>query len=164
MTCGTLEVPLNYNDPDGKAIDVAVSRLATSQPGKRHGDLLLNPGGPALGGLDMPTTMASTLPKSVRDSYDLIGFDPRGVEHSTPQSCGLSDPGVAGLFPYPAADGSITKNVTLAKADAKKCAGTVGDDLRYFTTANTARDMDRIREALGEQKISYSPTPRQRRA
>ncbi len=155
MTCGTLKVPLNYNDPDGRKIDVAVSRLATSDPGKRHGDLLLNPGGPALGGLDMPTTMASTLPKPVLDGYDLIGFDPRGVEHSTPQSCGLSDPSVAGLFPYPAADGSIAGNVTLARADAKKCADTAGDDLRYFTTANTARDMDRIREALGERTISY---------
>jgi pimeloyl-ACP methyl ester carboxylesterase len=59
---------------------------------------------------------------------------------------------VAGLFPYPAADGSITANVDLARADAKRCAD---KDLKYFTTANTARDLDRIREALGEQKISY---------
>ncbi|MFJ8009560.1 alpha/beta hydrolase [Streptomyces fagopyri] len=155
LTCGTLKVPLNYRIPGGAKIGVAVSRLATAKTGKRHGILLLNPGGPALGGLDMPATMATALPKSVLDGYDLIGFDPRGVEHSTPQSCGLEDPGVASLFPYPAADGSITKNVTLAKADADKCADTAGDRLKYFTTANTARDMDRIRQALGERKISY---------
>ena len=155
LTCGTLKVPLYYRDPGGKKIEVAVSRLATAKPGKKRGVLLLNPGGPAVGGLDMPATMASTLPKSVLDSYDLIGFDPRGVEHSTPQSCGLKDPSVFGLFPYPAADGSITKNVAFAKTNAEKCADTVGDTLQYFTTANTARDMDRIRQALGERKISY---------
>ncbi|MGC9495435.1 alpha/beta hydrolase [Streptomyces sp. WG7] len=155
LACGTLKVPLDYQDPGGKKIDVAVSRLSTAKPGKRHGVLLLNPGGPALGGLGMPETMASTLPKSVLDRYDLIGFDPRGVAHSTPQSCGLQDPSVAGLFPYPAADGSITKNVALAEAAAKQCADTVGKNLRYYSTANTARDMDRIRQALGEKKISY---------
>ena len=155
LTCGTLTVPLNYQDPAGAKIKVAVSRLATAKPGKRHGVLVLNPGGPALGGLDMPSTMAPALPQTVLDGYDLIGFDPRGVEHSTPQSCGLTDPTVTGLFPYPAADGSITKNVALAKADAAQCASGAGENLRYFNTANTARDMDRIRHALGENKISY---------
>ncbi|MGC9436762.1 alpha/beta hydrolase [Streptomyces sp. WG5] len=155
LACGTLEVPLDYRDPDGTKIDLAVSRLSTAQPGKRRGVLLLNPGGPAVGGLGMPETMASTLPKSVLDRYDLIGFDPRGVAHSTPQSCGLQDPSVPGLFPYPAADGSITKNVARAKAAAKQCADTVGEDLRHYSTANTARDMDSIRQALGEKKISY---------
>ena len=155
LSCGTLEVPLDYQNPGATKIDMAVSRLSTAKPGKRRGVLLLNPGGPALGGLDMPESMTSTLPKSVLDRYDLIGFDPRGVEHSTPQSCRLQDPSVSGLFPYPAADGSITKNVALAKADARQCATTVGKNLRYYTTANTARDVDRIRQALGEKKLSY---------
>jgi pimeloyl-ACP methyl ester carboxylesterase len=155
LTCGELRVPLDYRNPGGATISVEVSRLATAKSGKRRGVLVLNPGGPALGGIDMPDTMAPTLPKSVLDRYDLIGFDPRGVEHSTPQSCGLQDPGVPGLFPYPAADGSITGNVALAKADATKCADTAGADLKYYNTADTARDMDRIRQALGEQKISY---------
>jgi pimeloyl-ACP methyl ester carboxylesterase len=155
LTCGTLEVPLDYRDPGGPKIDVAVSRLSTAQPGKRRGVLLLNPGGPALGGLDMPGSLASTLPTSVLDRYDLIGFDPRGVDHSTPQSCGLQDPSVPGLFPYPAADGSITRNVALAETVARQCADTAGRNLRHYNTANTARDMDRIRRALGEKKISY---------
>jgi pimeloyl-ACP methyl ester carboxylesterase len=154
QTCGSLKVPLDYRDPGGTTITVEISRLSTAKPGKRHGDLLLNPGGPALPGLDMPSTMAPTLPASVTDSYDLIGFDPRGVEYSTAQSCGLADPGVPGLFPYPAADGSITSNVDLARADAQKCASTA-KNLQYFTTANTARDLDRVRQALGDKKISY---------
>ncbi|MFI5761196.1 alpha/beta fold hydrolase [Streptomyces sp. NPDC051563] len=155
LQCGTLEVPLDYKNPGGPQIEVAISKLAATNKTRRHGVLLLNPGGPALGGLSMPETMAPTLPASVREQYDLIGFDPRGVEHSTPQSCKLPTPSVAAIFPYPAADGSIDKNVTLAKFYAHQCKDTLGRDLRHFTTANTARDMDRIREALGEQKVSY---------
>jgi pimeloyl-ACP methyl ester carboxylesterase len=155
LTCTTVEVPLNHDQPDGASIEVTISRLAAADPEKRHGVLLLNPGGPALSGLDMPAAMAPTLPKSVLDGYDLIGFDPRGVGHSTPQSCGLEVAGVPGHFPYPAANGSIDANVELARIEAQRCAATAGEELRYFTTANTARDLDRIREALGEKKISY---------
>lgn len=155
LTCGTVEVPLDYRDPRGEQVEVAVSKLPATGPGDRRGVLLLNPGGPALAGLDAPGAVAPTLPPSVTAAYDLIGFDPRGVGHSTPQSCGFDDPSLAGLFPYPAADGSITANVDHARADAERCATKVGDKLRYFTTANTARDVDRIRAALGEEKISY---------
>jgi pimeloyl-ACP methyl ester carboxylesterase len=153
--CGTVKVPLDYRNPGGATIDVAVSRIATAKPAQRRGVLVVNPGGPALPGLDTPGAMAPTLPASVLDRYDLIGFDPRGVEFSNPQSCGLADPSVTGLFPYPAADGSIAGNVALARATAEKCAATAGPDLRFYTTANTARDLDRIRVALGEPTISY---------
>ncbi|WP_328615561.1 alpha/beta hydrolase [Amycolatopsis sp. NBC_00355] len=155
LTCAKVEVPLDYGRPDGPSIEVAISRLAATDPAKRHGVLLLNPGGPALPGLDTPSAMAPTLPKPVLDGYDLIGFDPRGVGTSTPQSCGLENPSVAALFPYPAADGSIDANVRAARATAAKCAAQAGENLRHFTTANTARDLDRVREALGEAKISY---------
>jgi pimeloyl-ACP methyl ester carboxylesterase len=152
--CGTVTVPLDYRHPKGKTITVEVSEIATAKPGRKRGYLLLNPGGPALEGLDMPGTMAPTLPASVLGEYDLIGFDPRGVGHSTPMSCGLPDPSLANAFPYPAADGSIQQNIATARATARACAK-IGDELQYFTTANTARDMDRIRQALGAPKISY---------
>jgi pimeloyl-ACP methyl ester carboxylesterase len=153
-TCGTVTVPLDYRHPNGKSITVAVSKIATAQPGRKRGDLLFNPGGPGLPGLDMPSTMEPTLPASVLDEYDLIGFDPRGVGHSTPQSCGLADPTFVGAVPYPAADGSIQHNIAVARTDAQDCAR-IGDELQYFTTDNTARDMDRIRQALDVPKISY---------
>ncbi|MET0133353.1 MAG: alpha/beta hydrolase [Kibdelosporangium sp.] len=155
LTCGTVQVPLDYQRPGDATIDVAVSRLSATRAGTRRGVLLVNPGGPGLPGLDTPGAMATTLPASVLDRYDLIGFDPRGVAHSTAQTCGLKDPSVAALFPYPAADGSITANVDLARNQAQQCAATAGDNLRHFTTANTARDLDSIRQALGEEKISY---------
>ncbi|MGM1062517.1 alpha/beta hydrolase [Saccharothrix sp. Mg75] len=155
LTCGTVEVPLDHRDPGGEKIEVAVSKLPAAKSRDRRGVLLLNPGGPALSGLDTPGVVAPTLPPSVLAAYDLIGFDPRGVGHSTPQSCGLDDPSLADLFPYPAADGSITANVDRARTAAERCATNAGEKLRYFTTANTARDLDRIRAALGEEKISY---------
>lgn len=154
LRCGTVKVPLDYRRPDGPKITVMVSRLATAKPGKRRGVLLFNPGGPGLQGLDVPGQMARTLPKSVLDTYDLIGFDPRGVGRSSPISCGLSDAGLLAVFPYPGSGGSIKNNVATARAVADQCAK-VGDRLRYFTSANTARDMDRIRQALGERKISF---------
>ncbi|WP_308258348.1 alpha/beta fold hydrolase [Saccharothrix obliqua] len=153
LTCGTVEVPLDYRNPGGGMIEVAVSKLPAAKSPDRRGVLLLNPGGPALPGLDTPGAVAPTLPPPVLAAYDLIGFDPRGVRHSTPQSCGLGDPTLTGIFPFPAADGSITANVDHARADAERCAA--NEELRHFTTANTARDMDRIRVALGEEKISY---------
>lgn len=155
LTCGTVTVPLDYRNPAGEKIEVAVSKLPAAKSRDRRGVLLLNPGGPALPGLDTPGVVAPALPPSVLAAYDLIGFDPRGVGHSTPQSCGLDDPSLAGLFPYPAADGSITANVDHARTDAERCATNAGRKLRHFTTANTARDMDRIRTALGAKKISY---------
>ncbi|SDF44162.1 alpha/beta hydrolase fold [Lentzea fradiae] len=153
-TCGTVTVPLDHRHPRGRTITIAVSKLATAKPGHRRGFLLLNPGGPALGGLTMPSQMAAQLPKEVLDTYDLIGFDPRGVGHSTPQSCGLSSVNYAAAFPYPGADGSIEHNVGAARRTAAECAA-AGPDLRHFTTANTARDLDLVRQALGAPKISY---------
>jgi pimeloyl-ACP methyl ester carboxylesterase len=152
-TCGIVTVPLDYTHSQGKTISVEVSRIATAKPGRKRGDLLFNPGGPGLEGLDMNSQMESTLPPSVLDEYDLIGFDPRGVGHSTPVSCGLTDPSFLAVFPYPGAGGSIRDNVATARTVARQC-GTVGD-LQYFNTANTARDIDRIRQALDVPKISY---------
>ncbi|TQS42501.1 alpha/beta hydrolase [Cryptosporangium phraense] len=150
--CAEIEVPLDYRHPTQK-ITVTISKISTAKPDRRRGVLLLNPGGPALPGLDMPSEIKSTLPADVLDRYDLVGFDPRGVGHSTPQSCGLPDPNPLGLFPYPAVDGSTAGNVEYARTVADKCGKQ--KNLKYFTTANTARDLDRIRQALGEKKISY---------
>ncbi len=151
QTCATIQIPLNYQDPGGKTISMEVSRIA-SDSAERHGVLFLNPGGPGDSGLDMPSTMAAQLPKSVLAQYDLIGFDPRGVGLSTPQSCGLSDPSAP--FPYPAPNGSIDQNIANGKALAQQCASKA-PELKYFNTANTARDLDRLRADLGEDKISY---------
>ncbi|WP_020495963.1 alpha/beta hydrolase [Sciscionella marina] len=157
LRCSTVRVPLDYRDPGGKTIDIAVSKLASSAPEKRRGVLLMNPGGPGGSGLGMPATLAQLgMPASVRQSYDLIGFDPRGIGHSAPVRCGLR-PGQPAVVPeYPLNPAEVAATAKESKAVAQQCAAsTSGPELRYTTTANTVRDMDRIRAALGESKISY---------
>ncbi|GIF00066.1 alpha/beta hydrolase [Paractinoplanes rishiriensis] len=154
--CAALSLPLDYRKPAGRKITVTISRIAATDPALRRGILLLNPGGPGGSGLDLPTYLSQSLPAEVLARYDLIGFDPRGVGASTPITCGL-DPAtpVDLILPYPAPDGSIDRNVAFARSTARACAQQAGDLLPYLTTPNTARDMDRIRAALGERKLSY---------
>jgi pimeloyl-ACP methyl ester carboxylesterase len=153
--CATLRVPMDYHQPRGRTIEITISRIQTSIPGQRRGILLFNPGGPGGSGLDLPGAFARVAPPEVLARFDLIGFDPRGIGQSTPISCGLdlSDPTL--VLPYPAPGGRIARNVAFARDVATGCAAGVGELLRHITTANTARDMDRIRAALGESKLSY---------
>ncbi|GAA1755911.1 alpha/beta hydrolase [Luedemannella helvata] len=155
--CATVKVPLDYRKPHGRTIDVEISRIATSTPARHRGVLLSNPGGPGGSGLDLPGALATLLPAEVLDQYDLIGFDPRGIGHSTPVSCGvdMSPTSVTLHLPYPSPDGDIARNVAFAQRTAAECARRNGPLLPHITTANTARDMDRIRALLGEPKISY---------
>src|SRR4051794_24487439 len=153
--CASLRVPLDYRDPRGRTIEVAISRIATTKPAVRRGILLSNPGGPGEPRLNLPSMLAQAMPTEVLDRFDLIGLDPRGIGHSTPVTCAMRTDQPDLLFPWPGPDGSIERNVAYAKSTARSCAEHSGDLLPYITTANTARDMDRVRAALGEAKISF---------
>jgi pimeloyl-ACP methyl ester carboxylesterase len=154
LECALLRVPLDYRRPQGRSIEIAVSRLRTSTPALRRGVLLLNQGGPGFPGLDLPLEFAQAAPPEVLQRYDLIGFDPRFVGRSTPISCRLVIERVEQVLPWPL-PGGVRENAAVARATAAACASAAGQWLPYMTTANTARDMDRIRRALGERRISY---------
>ncbi|MFF0215480.1 alpha/beta hydrolase [Streptomyces vinaceus] len=151
--CATIKVPLDYRRPQGRTIDLAISRIKSENPAKRHGAMLLNPGGPGGPGLDLPLMMDALMPKDVRDQYDLIGFDPRGVGASTPITCGMTD--TEQNFDRPYKEETFPADVAWARTVADKCREKSGSVLPFITTRNTARDMDAIRAALGEKKISY---------
>jgi pimeloyl-ACP methyl ester carboxylesterase len=156
--CATVPVPLDYSTPRGRTIDIAVSRVRATNPALRRGVILLNPGGPGGSGLPLPAVLAQVMPQSVLERYDLIGFDPRGIGSSAPVTCALTPAqmDVTLFIPWPAPDGGIDANVAYSRAAAQSCANApTADLLPFITTANTARDMDRIRAALGEPKISY---------
>ncbi|MDN3359908.1 alpha/beta hydrolase [Actinomadura sp. DC4] len=106
--------------------------------------------------MNEPSTLGAKLPAAVRDAYDLVGFDPRGVGRSTPVSCGLrhADLAASRQRPWPAPDGGIAGNVATERRIAQTCLANGGDVLRSLSTPNEARDIDRIRAALGESKIS----------
>ncbi|MGW7090963.1 alpha/beta hydrolase [Streptomyces sp. NPDC054874] len=151
--CATIKVPLDYRKPGGERIDLAISRIKATAPGKRHGVLLSNPGGPGGEGLYMPLSMAESLPTSARQKYDLVGFDPRGVGRSSPVSCGMGPEEENWLRPYK--EETFDDDVAWARMFADKCEEKAGDVLPHLTTRNTARDMDLLRAVLGEKKISY---------
>ncbi|WP_051580045.1 alpha/beta hydrolase [Pseudonocardia acaciae] len=155
--CGSVSVPLDYREPEGRRISLAVSRIRTAVPEKRHGVLLLIPGGPGSSALYRPSTHVKRLPPEVLDRYDIIGFDPRGMAASTPVSCrlGPEDTTLAALRPWPAPDGDISENVARARRVARACAERGGELVRHISTGNEARDIDRIRQALGVERISY---------
>ncbi|MEV8533586.1 alpha/beta hydrolase [Streptomyces sp. NPDC051211] len=151
--CATLKVPLDYRRPHGRTIDLAVSRMKSQNPAERRGVLLLNPGGPGGAGLDLPLEVHGAMPKEVRDRYDLIGFDPRGVGASSPIGCGMTEAEQNIHRPY--RPETFRSDAAWARTVADKCRKSAGSVLPYITTRNTARDMDAIRAALGERKISY---------
>jgi pimeloyl-ACP methyl ester carboxylesterase len=154
--CAALTVPLDYHRPDGPQISVEISRIPAADAALRHGILLLNSGGPGGPGLDLASQLAPLLPSAVLDRFDLIGFDQRGVGYSTPVTCAIDAHTAIDLtVPYPAPDGSIDRNVAYARDTARNCATQSGDLLPFITTANRARDMDRIRQAMGEPTLSY---------
>ncbi|RDD83886.1 alpha/beta hydrolase [Streptomyces parvulus] len=159
LECSTLKVPLDYRRPEGRKIDIAISRLASKDRSKRRGALLTNPGGPGVPGLDYPALLAASgLPKSVLDSYDVIGLDTRGVGRSTPVTCDQTKPQLRrGAFPaYTHSAADVTQEAAYARTIARQCATSRSAwMLPHTTTANVARDMDRIRAALGEDRISY---------
>jgi pimeloyl-ACP methyl ester carboxylesterase len=155
MRCAELDVPLDYADPGGEQVRLLVSKLPARKPESRRGSLLVNPGGPGGPGVAFAGALASRLPGPVRDSYDLIGFDTRNSGHSAPITC--VDPETYWRTPLPDPDSPAAREANWQRAAqyADGCAKRAGKYLPHLTTPNNARDMDRIRAALGEQRISF---------
>ncbi|MFE7901292.1 alpha/beta hydrolase [Streptomyces sp. NPDC057424] len=154
--CATVDVPMDYSDPDGRKIQIAVSRIPSEKPSARRGTLLLIPGGPGGDSLSDPSGKGQRLPQKVRDAYDLVGFAPRGMAPSTAVDCKLdpADLGMTKLLPWPAPDGTVGESMATARRTAEACARNGGELIRHLGTANEARDLDRVRAVLGDRKIS----------
>ncbi len=155
--CTMLSVPLNYADPSGRHISLALDMVpATAPVSQQQGILLVNPGGPGASGLSLAAVVAEGLSRSVARDYDIIGFDPRGVGSSVPQlSC---DPSFfSGPRPnyIPASAAAEQVLINRAKTYANDCEQKFGWLLPYMTTENVARDLDSIRAAFGVAKINY---------
>ncbi|GGP53040.1 alpha/beta fold hydrolase [Saccharothrix coeruleofusca] len=149
LQCTQVVVPLDYREPDAERISIAVSKLPAADPARRRGVLLLNPGGPGGSGLSLPLEFAT---QRIARSYDIIGFDPRGVGASTPLRCELeSDPP---LLTRPT-DAQLELFTSNARAREDACRRAAGGIRPHVNTPNTARDMDVVRAVLGEQKINY---------
>lgn len=152
VQCADVTVPLDYTAPGGRTITVAISRLKATDTRHRIGSILLNNGGPGGTALDSPPHIRKAM-KEVGPRYDIIGFDPRFVGRSTPLDCGWSVG--TSILAAGLSRASFERQVTFQKGLADKCRATNASLLPHISTRNTARDMDVIRGALGERKISY---------
>ncbi|WP_020494630.1 alpha/beta hydrolase [Sciscionella marina] len=157
LDCGTLRVPLDYRNPGGRTIELAISRLRAADPENRRGVLLTNSGGPGGEGLTFPAVLRDLgLPRSVLAEYDAIGMDPRGVAHSTPVTCATPAEYWSNIPEYPLDSADVTTRAKTAAKLARQCGTSrTAALLPHIDTTNTARDLDRVRAALGEPRASY---------
>ncbi|MFI9236205.1 alpha/beta hydrolase [Streptomyces sp. NPDC053079] len=154
--CADLRVPLDYRRPSGPQVTIAVSRLLSDRPQARRGTLLVIPGGPGGSGREKLAKVGDELRKETRGVYDIVSFDPRGVGGSTQADCklGEDDLEAAHLRPWPGPGGDIGPSVVRGRRIAEACTRNGGELIRSFSTANEVRDIDRLRQALGEDKLS----------
>jgi pimeloyl-ACP methyl ester carboxylesterase len=155
--CATVKVPLDYANPSGRMISIAIDRYpARTSPSL--GPLLLDPGGPGGSGIELARALHARLPAQLRDDFDIIGFDPRGVGESTPVVCPPTHhtaPMPDGFDATPRTTREVASMVGALHDLAADCASGSGDLLPYLGTEYAARDIDEIRAALGAVRISY---------
>ena len=155
LQCATLTVPLDYDGSAPGTVDVAVARRPAGDPSRRIGALVVNPGGPGVPAIDYLRAVAGSLPAPLRQRFDLVTFDPRGVGRSDPVECAdRLDPLFDESF-SPRTDAERAALVDAARAVADSCAARSGGLLAHVSTQNTARDLDRLRIALGERKLTF---------
>jgi pimeloyl-ACP methyl ester carboxylesterase len=158
--CTTAVVPLDYDKPKGRQITLALARLPASDPGRKLGSLFLNPGGPGGSGIDFLFGAGPFLySDEVRARFDLVGFDPRGIIRSTPLLCFDSlEEAEAAFYPiqFPVTRAEERAWIQTDRGIARACAKRGGPILNHMSTANVARDMDLLRRAVGDAKLTYA--------
>ncbi|MDH6135975.1 pimeloyl-ACP methyl ester carboxylesterase [Kitasatospora sp. MAA4] len=157
LQCGRLHVPLDYAHPAADALDLALIREPAADPGHKVGSLVVNPGGPGESGVDLVKNAHGDFEGPLHDHYDVVGFDPRGTGASSPIHC-LTDQQRDALDQQdPPADPTARKAQSdqRAKDYAAACEAAAGKLLPFVGTRNTARDMDVLRQALGQDRLDY---------
>jgi pimeloyl-ACP methyl ester carboxylesterase len=157
--CGRVRVPLDYSDPGAGTISIAMIRLPASDPTHRIGSMFLNPGGPGGSGVDFARFAAPYLyGGAIQARFDIVGFDPRGIERSKPLRCFDTPAEADKVFPrfwYPRTpeQEARTKDADTYFADA--CAANGGAIMDHMATADAARDLDQLRRAVGDDQLTY---------
>lgn len=153
--CAELRVPIDRARPGSGEIALAVLRARATLPAKRIGVLLVNPGGPGISAVDYLRAGTSRYGVALRERFDLIAFDTRGSGASAPLDCHDSLEAFFAQDPTPRSDAEWRGAVEASRALAEECARKHAALLPFTSTRESAADMDALREALGEQRISY---------
>jgi pimeloyl-ACP methyl ester carboxylesterase len=158
--CASAIVPLDYTHPHDRRIQLALTRLPATDAAHRAGAVFVNPGGPGISGVTVVRNGARQIfTPDVRARYDIVGFDPRGVGDSTPVRCFATNTeaqafwAATPIFPITASQERVV--AATARAYTSHCQHQAGDLLRHVSTADTARDMDLLRAAIGDTKLTY---------
>ncbi|MFJ4327897.1 alpha/beta hydrolase [Streptomyces tricolor] len=152
--CATLSVPVDWAQPDGPRLDLAVARRKATDPGARVGSMVFGPGGPGDSGVEMVVGRISRFSPEVRRRFDIVSFDPRGVGGSNPVTCSGD---LVAQRPSPELRSQADFDATMAynrrlRADCRARTGPVFD---HLDTARTVRDLDALRAGLGERRLTF---------
>lgn len=157
VECGTVTVPKDWSEPNsGEPFEIAVMRIYRGDLADKQGSVLTNPGGPGGSGLAFLPGLVSRL-GALLDEFAMVSFDPRGVGESAPVDC-ITDADLDATFGYdpdPLTEDAFQGSVEIAQRIADGCGAKYGDDLRLFSTVQAAKDMDAIRAAVGDEKLTY---------
>ncbi|MBX7268134.1 alpha/beta fold hydrolase [Micromonospora sp. Llam7] len=150
--CGTLEVPVDWSDPDGPTIELALAKRPATEPAVRRGSLIVNPGGPGGSGVD--SVLWASYGDELRRHFDIVGFDPRGVARSSPIMCTLDK-----ILDLPGGpiktSGAFAAMVAASRALADDCRANTGPVFDHVDTLQVIRDIDAIRAAVGDAELNF---------
>jgi pimeloyl-ACP methyl ester carboxylesterase len=160
LQCAKLTVPVDYSQPEGEQLDIAVARLRATEPRRRLGSLVFNFGGPGDAGTQTLPDYAEQIPAAIRARYDLVSFDPRGTGASRPVECvdDATADRLNAVDPTPDSDAELRQFYagTNEPVDVvARCVARNGAWLAQLGSRNVARDLDRLRAALGDDALSF---------
>lgn len=151
--CSSILVPVDYAKPNGRKIRIAMARRPAKDQAHKIGSLLMDPGGPGASAIDF--IEALPLPSALTDRFDIVGFDPRGVGRSHPLNCRTYLQKMYDDDPSPDTPAETEQYLADSRSFVDECKAKYASLLPHLGTRDVARDMDQVRQALGEQKISY---------
>ena len=158
LECARVQVPLDWRRRSGRKIELAVVRHLASRPDQRIGSLFLNPGGPGDSGVGAVTQRGESLDALTQGRFDIVGWDPRGSGASTPVSC-FRDQAQRARFleglPVPTTRRQERRYLAKTKAFARRCGARNGKLLAHISTADSVRDLDRLRRLVGDRKLTF---------
>lgn len=155
VQCATARVPLDYDKPNGAKVTLDLAKISASGPGTKLGTLFVNPGGPGGSSTSAVGYFWSVLGPTVMQRYDVVGIDPRGVGMSAPIACSTTAPTPPPAPSFPITWAQAKQTWRLAEWIRTACQKDPNRIVGHMSTADTARDMDLIRQAVGDAKLNY---------
>ncbi len=153
--CSTIQVPRTESDPTQGVLSLALIRRPADRPADRIGSLVINPGGPGGSGVAFVRDGAAVFPKAIKERFDIVGFDPRGVDASSPVRCVEGRDPLTDLDPSPDTAKERQALVAQAKGLAAECERLNAELLPYLSTDAVVDDLERIRQAVGDEDLTY---------